>query len=159
MRSESNGCCTSLLGYKECKCFELSVGIKSMPGTLLKWSWDLFFFFSFSSPVCFPQSRVSKHRRPGRQGQLRPAGSNSGSQVDQRKHPSLQRRPEESDHFWLWRRSIVRQPAHPLALLRRYVCLLTGVHNHKVIYMHRQRAFHHGVVFAIYVHSPYAFIH
>ena len=47
MRSESNGCCTSLLGYKECKCFELSVGIKSMPGTLLKWSWDLFFFFLF----------------------------------------------------------------------------------------------------------------
>lgn len=155
MRLKNYGCCTSLLGYKECKCFELSVGIKSMPGTFLKWSWDLFFF----SPVCFHQSRVSKHRRPGRQGQLRPAGSNSGSQVDQRKHPGLQRRPEESDHFWLWRRSIVRQPTHPLALLRRYVCSLTGMHNHTEIYTHRQRASHHVVVFAIYVHTLYALIH
>lgn len=47
MRLKKYGCCTSLLGYKECKCFELSVGIKSMPGTFLKWSWDLFFFLLF----------------------------------------------------------------------------------------------------------------
>lgn len=93
-------------------------------------------FWSVFSPVCFHQSRVSKHRRPGSQGQLRLAGSNSGSQVDQRKHPGLQRRPEESDHFWLWRWSIVRQPAHPLALLRRYVCMLTGTrHTQKGLFV------------------------
>lgn len=80
--------------------------------------------------ICFHQPRVSKHRRPGSQGQLWAAGSNSSSQVDQRKHPGLQRRPEESDHFWLWRRSIMRQPAHALALLRRYVCSLTGMQPH-----------------------------
>lgn len=94
---------------------------------------EIFFFFLSPqpppNPICFHQSRVSEHRRPGGQGQLWPAGSNSGSAVDQRKHPGLQRRPKTSDHFWLWRRSVVRQPAHPLALLRRYVHSLSGMHN------------------------------
>ena len=96
--------------------WSLRVHMKSIP-KFLKSSWD------HSFPLFVPfQSRFSKHRRPGSQGQLWPAGSNSGSQVDQGKHPGLQRRPEESDHLRLGRRSIVRQPAHPLPLLRRYVC-------------------------------------
>lgn len=93
------------------------------------------------SLVCFCQSRVSKHRRPGSQGQLRPAGSNSGSQVDQRKHPGLQRRSKKSDHFWLWCRSIVRQPAHPLTLLRRYVYSLISMHMHTETCSHTRDLF------------------
>lgn len=82
--------------------------------------------FSSSSSLCSHQYRFPKHRGPGSQRQLRPPGSDPGSQVDQRKHPGLQRRPKASDHFWLWRWCIVRQPAHPLTLLRRYVRSLAG---------------------------------
>lgn len=96
-------------------------------------------FFSLSL-ICFHQRRFSQHGRPGGQGQLRPPGSDSGSQVDQRKHPGLQRRPKTSDHFWLWRRCIVRQPAHPLALLRRYVRRPRG---HSLSRSHAKRLLHH----------------
>ncbi len=107
------------------------------------------------SLVCFHQSRVSKHRRSGSQGQLRPVGSNSGSQVDQRKHPGLQRRPKESDHFWLWRWSIMRQPAHPLTLLRRYVYLLTGMHNHTEICSYAKGLF---IILSVLLYTVCAFI-
>lgn len=99
--------------------------------------------------MCFHQYRVSKHRRPGSQGQLRTAGSNSGSQVDQRKHPGLQRRPKASDHFWLWCWSIVCQPANPLTLLRRYMFFFTDQGTTTVIYGQKQGSCHQCIIPAV----------
>lgn len=73
---------------------------------------------SSSLPLLLSFCRLPKHRRPGGQGKLRPAGPDPGSALDQREHCGLWWRPSAHHRLWLrcWR--LLRQPADPVTLLR-----------------------------------------